>query len=203
MRHQATAHEAARNADVEAFEAAALPHLSALFRTAAHVIRDRSVAEDLVQETYYQAWKSFHRFERGTNCRAWLFKILFHVIGHHRRRWASHDRLCVADTERPLEQLAVYEPPTPERLSDEEILSALARIPGIYREVVLLVDVEGFSYREAADALSIPQGTVMSRLSRGRRALRTALADVAAAYGFARARAPRAVLPAPVAAAAT
>ena len=88
-------------------------------------------------------------------------------------------------------------------MSDEEILSALARIPGIYREVVLLVDVEGFSYREAADALSIPQGTVMSRLSRGRRALRTALADVAAAYGFARARAPRAVLPAPVAAAAT
>ena len=71
----------------EDFATAAMPHLDDLFRTAYRVIGDRTQAEDLVQETYLQAWKSFHRFEPGTNCRAWLFKILFHVIHHHRRKW--------------------------------------------------------------------------------------------------------------------
>jgi RNA polymerase sigma-70 factor (ECF subfamily) len=72
---------------LEDFEAAAMPHFDDLYRTAARVIGDRTEAEDLVQETYLQGWKSFHRFEPGTNCRAWLFKILFHVIHHHRRKW--------------------------------------------------------------------------------------------------------------------
>ena len=74
---------------LEDFEAAAMPHFDDLYRTAVRVIGDRTEAEDLVQETYLQGWKSFHRFEPGTNCRAWLFKILFHVIHHHRRKWFS------------------------------------------------------------------------------------------------------------------
>jgi len=72
---------------VEDFESVALPHFDDLDRTAARVLGDRNEAEDLVQEAYLQAWKSFHRFETGTNCLAWLFKILFHVIHHHRRNW--------------------------------------------------------------------------------------------------------------------
>ena len=76
-----------RSAPMEEFESAALPHMNDLYRTAARVIGNRSEAEDLVQETYLQAWKSFHRFEPGTNCRAWLFKILFHLIQHQRRKW--------------------------------------------------------------------------------------------------------------------
>src|SRR5713226_9266767 len=71
----------------ERFEAEALPHLNDIFRTATRVLGDRGRAEDIAQEVFLQAWKSFGRFEPGTNCRAWLFKILFHCIGHHRRKW--------------------------------------------------------------------------------------------------------------------
>ena len=69
------------------FDAEAMPHLNDLYRTAARMLGDRARAEDVVQEVYLQAWKSFHRFEKGTNCRAWLFKILFHCVNHHRRKW--------------------------------------------------------------------------------------------------------------------
>ena len=125
------------------FEAAAMPHLTDLFRTATRVIGDRSEAEDLVQEAYLQAWKSFHRFEPGTNCRAWLFKILFHVIQHHRRKWYSL-RSAKESDEILMETLA-YEPPMSEHLSDEEVLAAFEKIPTQYREVVLLADVQEFS----------------------------------------------------------
>src|SRR5262245_48466081 len=72
---------------LEGFEAEAMPHLNDLYRGASSMLGNRTEAEDIVQETYLQAWKSFHRFTPGTNCRAWLFKILFHVIQHHRRKW--------------------------------------------------------------------------------------------------------------------
>src|SRR5882672_4854266 len=75
-----------RSAKTDEFEGAALPHLNDLFRTALRLTRDRAEAEDVVQETYLQAWKSFHRFEPGTNIRAWMYKIMFHVIQHHRRK---------------------------------------------------------------------------------------------------------------------
>jgi RNA polymerase sigma-70 factor (ECF subfamily) len=166
----------------EDFEAAALPHLNDLYRTALRVIGSTGEAEDLVQETYLQAWKSFHRFEPGTNCRAWLFKILFHVIHHHRRK---NFRLSfLGEDEMVLENTLVYEAPIPERLSDEDVLLALQKIPEHYREVVLLADVEEFSYKEVAEALNIPVGTVMSRLNRGRSLLRTHLAGVAQEYGI-------------------
>ncbi|MCI0623942.1 MAG: RNA polymerase sigma factor [Acidobacteria bacterium] len=162
-----------QNASVESFEAEALPHFDDLYRTAVRVIGDREIAEDLVQETYLEAWKSFRRFEPGTNCRAWLFKILFHVIHHHRRKWFRFK--FTREDEALLEQTLVYEPPIPQDITDEDMLAALDRVPQNYREVLLLADVQEFSYKEVADTLNIPIGTVMSRLSRGRVILRTQL----------------------------
>ena len=80
------------NVQVESFEAAALPHLTDLYPTASSLLRDRNEAEDLIQDTYLEAWKSFHRFELGTNCRAWLFKIMFHRLHHVRRRLVKTSR---------------------------------------------------------------------------------------------------------------
>ena len=169
------------NVTVEDFETAALPHLHDLYRTALRVTGNRDEADDLVQETYLQAWKSFHRFEPGTNCRAWLFKILFHVLHHHRRRLSRF--IVIENADEVIENTLVYEPPVPQHISDEDILQALAKLPEPYREVVLLADVEEVSYKEVAEALGIPIGTVMSRLNRGRQQLRKALAGFAPASG--------------------
>lgn len=166
----------------EEFEAAALPHLNDLYRTASRLLSDSTRAEDVVQEAYLQAWKSFDRFESGTNCRAWLFKILFNVLHHYRRKWFS--ARAVLDSGEPVEEVAAPAPPVPEHITDEEILAALAEVPDDFRSVVLLVDVEEFSYRETAGVLNVPIGTVMSRLSRGRRLLRERLAGVARSYGI-------------------
>ncbi|MBI3652876.1 MAG: sigma-70 family RNA polymerase sigma factor [Acidobacteria bacterium] len=171
-----------RAAREEDFEVAAMPHLNDLFRTAYRVIGDRSAAEDLVQEAYLQAWKSFHRFEMGTNCRAWLFKILFHVIHHHRRKWFN--LALFKEGDEFLEEVLVYEEPVPQHLRDEEVLAAVGKLPQQYREVVLLADVEELAYKEIAAVLGIPVGTVMSRLSRGRKILRKELSDFAASYGI-------------------
>jgi RNA polymerase sigma-70 factor, ECF subfamily len=164
------------------FESAAMAHLNSLFRTALRIVGDRQEAEDLVQETYLQAWKSFHRFETGTNCRAWLFKILFHVINHHRRKWFKFSWLT--DSDEYLENTLVYEPPVSQDLSDEDVLAALEKVPTQYREVILLADVQEFAYKEIAEILKIPLGTVMSRLSRGRKILRQELSEFAEAYGI-------------------
>lgn len=166
------------------FEAAALPHLNELFRAAQHTLASRQEAEDVVQETFLQAWKSFHRFEPGTNCRAWLFKILFHVIHHHRRKLYKFTWVTQSEEE-SLDERLVYEAPIAQQISDEEVLAALQKIPQHYREVVLLADVEEFSYQEISDTLTIPLGTVMSRLSRGRKLLRKELAEFAAGFGLA------------------
>jgi RNA polymerase sigma-70 factor (ECF subfamily) len=166
----------------ERFEVEAMPHLSDIFRTAIRVLGERGRAEDVAQEVYLQAWKSFDRFEAGTNCRAWLFKILFHCVNHHRRKWFRFPLL--KETEEFLEANVTYTEPVPEQLTDEEILAALDRVPADFRSVVLLVDVEEFAYKEAAEILNVPIGTVMSRLSRGRKLLREQLADCARGYGL-------------------
>jgi RNA polymerase sigma-70 factor (ECF subfamily) len=168
---------------VEQFESAALPHLNDLLRTARRVIGDSAQAEDLVQETYLQAWKSFHRFELGTNCRAWLFKIMFHVIQHQRRKWFAFNLRSARDETFELEASLVYEPPVRQDLTDEDVIAAFDRIPQQYREVLQLADVQDFSYKEIASTLDIPLGTVMSRLNRGRKLMRLELADYAEAYG--------------------
>jgi RNA polymerase sigma-70 factor (ECF subfamily) len=166
------------------FETEAMPHLNDIFRTAMRVLGERGRAEDVVQEVYLQAWKSFDRFESGTNCRAWLFKILFHCVNHHRRKWFRFPLL--KENESFLEANLTYSAPVPDRLTDEQILAALDEIPVDFRSVVLLVDVEEFAYKEVADILRIPIGTVMSRLSRGRKLLREQLTGVARSYGIVR-----------------
>lgn len=164
------------------FEEEAMPHLNDLFRTALRVTGDRGAAEDAIQEVYLQAWRSFDRFEAGTNCRAWLYKILFHCVSHQRRKWFRFPLLM--ETDEFLETNLVQTKQVPQHVTDEEILTALDGIPQEFRSVVLLVDVEEFAYKEAAGILSIPIGTVMSRLSRGRALLRKRLEGAARSYGI-------------------
>jgi RNA polymerase sigma-70 factor (ECF subfamily) len=183
-RRSATSAPLFSSAASERFESEAMPHLNDLFRTASRVLGERSRAEDVLQEVYLQAWKSFDRFESGTNCRAWLFGILFNCIHHHRRKLFRFP--LRKPNEEFLESNLTYTPPIPDELSDQEILKALDSIPADYREVVLLVDVEEFAYREVAEIVSIPIGTVMSRLSRGRKMLRLRLTAVAQLYGIGR-----------------
>jgi len=166
----------------ERFEMEAMPHLNDIFRTALRMVGERGRAEDVVQEVFLQAWKSFGKYEAGTNCRAWLYRILFHCVHHERRKWFRFPLL--SEKEEFLETNLASEPPVPEHLSDQEILAALDQIPPGYRAVVLLVDVEEFAYKETSEILGVPIGTVMSRLSRGRKQLREKLADVARSYGI-------------------
>jgi RNA polymerase sigma-70 factor (ECF subfamily) len=166
----------------ERFEAEAMPHINDIYRTATRMIGERSRAEDVAQEVFLQAWKCFERFEPGTNCRAWLYKILFHCVSHHRRKWFRFPLL--KETEEFLESNLTCGEPIPVHLTDAEILAAVDRMPADYRAVVLMVDVEEFSYKEAAEILGIPIGTVMSRLSRGRKLLREQLGGLAESYGI-------------------
>ncbi len=168
---------------VEDFEAAAMPHLADLYRSASFLAQSSSEAEDLVQEVYLEAWKSFHRFELGTNCRAWLFKIMFNRLHHVRRRLAKTSREKAFESPEDADRVTA-EPPVPQDIRDEDILKALEKVPGEFREAVLLADVQEFSYKEIAATMGIPLGTVMSRLSRGRKLLRGELAEVAQSYGI-------------------
>ena len=156
------------------FDRAALVHVPELLRVATRLCGNAAAGEDLVQETYLQAWRSFHRFEAGTNCRAWLYKILLFTYSAQRRKLARQPFLVDIDTATDVALLV--EPPTPDMLTAEAVRAAFDRLPDVFRTLVLLVDVEGLTYREAADALTVPIGTVMSRLSRGRRMLRLELA---------------------------
>jgi RNA polymerase sigma-70 factor (ECF subfamily) len=164
------------------FAEEALPHLNDLFRAAVRLLMNRDEAEDLVQEVYMQAWKSFDRYEQGTNCKAWLFKIMFHKLDHYRRRQFARGKYIIDSDDETLESVA-YEPPVNHNLQDEEILDALNKLPLNYRAVILLADVEEWSYKEVADILHIPIGTVMSRLSRARKQLRQHLSHYSSVYG--------------------
>jgi len=164
------------------FEAAAMPHMKDIYRTASRLLGNGSGADDVVQDVYLQAWKSFDQFEPGTNCRAWLFKILFHTLNHYRRKWLNIR--MVRESDEILDLTPAAGPPVPQHITDEDMLAALSEVPQDFRAVVLLTDVEEFSYKEAAGILNVPIGTVMSRLSRGRKMLREKLAGQAASYGI-------------------
>jgi RNA polymerase sigma-70 factor (ECF subfamily) len=163
------------------FETEAMPYSRDLYRTALRLLQDSGKAGDAVQETYLLAWKSFDRYERGTNCKAWLYQILFNVVRHERRTWF---KWITGRDEDAAESVLIAPQPVPDSLGDQNILSALDRIPRQFREVVLLVDVNDFSYKETSEMLQVPIGTVMSRLNRGRGLLRQELAGVAASYGI-------------------
>ena len=164
------------------FEQEAMPFSADLFRVAMFLKRDRDVAEDLVQETMMQALKSFHRYEKGTNCKAWLTTIMYHT--HYKQLRKQTNLQLVADTEEKIAQTVQFEAPIPQHLTDEDVLQALKKVPQTFREIVLLCDVEGFAYKEIASFLDVPMGTVMSRLHRGRKILRGELAVYARNYGI-------------------
>src|SRR5258705_7659116 len=157
-----------------AFEAEGMPPADRLFRLAMWFERDRREAEDLVQDTMVQALQSFHRFTPGTNCRAWLIAILTHVRSNRRR--ARRRRDAVEEVDEHIADTVSFVPAVPQELTDEDVLTALRGIPTPYQDIILLCDVEEMTYKEIADVLSIPIGTVMSRLHRGRAVLRKALA---------------------------
>lgn len=154
-----------------------------VFRVAKWLAGDMSIAEDLTQETFVQALKSFHRYAPDTNCRAWLITILYRVNG--KRRMKLGQLKLVEDTEEQIAETVAFEPSIPQRLTDEDILGAIKRVPKKFSDVVMLTDIEEFTYKEAADLLGVPIGTVMSRLHRGRRLLRQELTDYAIKYGIA------------------
>jgi len=150
------------------FENVALPHAAGLLRYALHLEGQKARAEDLVQETLLSAWRNFHQFERGTNCKAWLFRILKNLHYKQMRRNGQQPEV-------PLEEQAPGFS-APERISaTQEMQEAFARLTSEHKEVLQLAVVEGFGVREIAELLQVPQGTVMSRLSRARTSLRAAL----------------------------
>ncbi len=166
-----------------AFETEAMPHMDHLFRIAKWLVREEAEAEDLVQETFMQALQSFHRYEQGTNVRAWLVTIMYRTRGK-RIRQRSRLRL-VSDVDERIAETVAFEPPTPEGITEDEVLRALEHLPAPFQEVVILSDVEDFTYKEIAETLDVPIGTIMSRLSRGRKLLRAELGKYANEQGIA------------------
>lgn len=183
----------------DAFETEALSFLDALYRTALRMTRSEADAEDLVQETYIRAFRFRDQFTPGTNLKAWLFRILTNTfINSYRRRRAQPEFTELDD----VDEFSLYRrmsggagatasrDPETEFLAtvvDSEVKDALAELPEKFRSVVLL-DVEGFSYKEIAEMLGIPIGTVMSRLHRGRKFLQKRLYDLAQERGIAAVR---------------
>lgn len=152
----------------ERFEREAIPQMRALYAGAFRLTRNVPDAEDLVQETYLRAFRAFHLFTPGTNCRAWLFTILYRVRADHFRKASRSPRTVELAHEGP----AVA--PAQDRLArgQEEVLRALDRLPESFRAALLLRDVQDFSYEEIAGMLQVPMGTVMSRIHRGRSLMR-------------------------------
>jgi RNA polymerase sigma-70 factor (ECF subfamily) len=165
------------------FEQVALVHLDDLFRMAVRLHKNRADAQDLVQETYFRAFKHFDQFQPGTNCRAWLFAILHNTFVNRLRRGGREVlELDGGDPDRhedgPLEVMATIADPEEEffkHVVDADLIKAIERLPLRFREIILLADVEEYSYKEIAQICGVPIGTVMSRLFRGRQRLRKAL----------------------------
>jgi len=176
---------AAEARDRVRFEEEALALSDQVFRVARHLAGSREEAEDLVQETYARAFRSWRSYQPGTNLRAWLLRILTNLnIDRGRRKQRApqttpleandyylYDKLAESDGAATDEERVV------ERLSQDDIVTALAAVPHDFRDVIVLVDLGDFSYQDAASILDIPIGTVMSRLHRGRRILKRELAD--------------------------
>jgi RNA polymerase sigma-70 factor, ECF subfamily len=155
----------------ERFEAEALPHLRSLYGTAFRMTRNAQDAEDLVQETFLRAFRAFDRFVPGTNIRAWLFTILHRVRTDAFRRSRRSPRTVELVDDGP----AVPPPQDALAQGGEDLGRALESLPDVFRDAVVLRDVEEFSYQEIAGVLDVPIGTVMSRIHRGRALLRQAL----------------------------
>ena len=176
------------------FEQQAMPYLDQLYGAALRMTRNPADAEDLVQETYLKGFAAFDSFTQGTNLRAWLFRILTNTfINAYRKKqrepfqsgsddltdWQLHDAESHTST-----GLRSAEMEALDRITDSDVVQAMSNLPEDYRLAVYLADVEGFSYKEIAEIMETPVGTVMSRLHRGRKLLREQLADYAIERGF-------------------
>lgn len=162
----------------EVFAAEALPLLDQLYRAALNMTHNSTDAEDLVQETYLRAYDRFEQYTPGTNIRAWMYRILTNT---YISQYRAQQRLPTFQVEDwVLEQTEVdisAEETVLRDVADENLSAALNELPEAYRLAVFLADVEGFAYKEIADILQIPLGTVMSRVHRGRRRVRAALTE--------------------------
>jgi RNA polymerase sigma-70 factor (ECF subfamily) len=161
--------------DYDPFEAEALSYASNLYGAAMRLTRNAADAEDLVQDTYVKAFRASHRFERGTNLKAWLFTIL-HNTFRNRRRDTRRDPVEVDSevVERAADRPSLQDTPEDRLIRatlDPDLRAAFESLPDVFRQAVWLRDVEDFSYGEIAGMLDVPAGTVMSRISRGRRLL--------------------------------
>ena len=183
-------------ADQARFTEVAMEHMPGLYSAALRMTRNAADAEDLVQETYLKAYRSYASFQEGTNLRAWLYRILTNTYINSYR--AAKRRPEVTDVE-DVEDLYLYkrmagageirtgrsaEDEALDTFTDDVVKSALEELPEAFRMAVLLADVEGFSYKEISEITDVPIGTVMSRIHRGRRALQKALHEVAASRGL-------------------
>jgi RNA polymerase sigma-70 factor (ECF subfamily) len=183
-------------ADQADFADQAMEFAPQLYSAAMRMTRNRADAEDLVQETYLKGYRSFHTFTEGTNLRAWLFRILTNTyINSYRSKQRRPDESDLDDVEdmylyRRLTTLGdgalgrSAEESLMEMLPDSEVKQALEDLPDNFRLPVILADVEGFQYKEIADILEIPIGTVMSRLHRGRKAMQKSLYEYARTRGM-------------------
>ena len=189
-------------ADQATFAELATPYMSALYAAALRMTRNPSDAEDLVQETYIRAFRFREQFTPGTNLKAWLFRILTNTFSNTYRRRQTQPEFTELEG---VDEFSLYKrmsdlktssgagnPETEflDGLVDSEVKDALGELPEKFRQVVLL-DVEGFSYKEIAEMLDIPIGTVMSRLHRGRKFLQKRLLDLAQQRGIAAVRTPQ------------
>ncbi len=173
----------------QSFEKQALGHLGELYAAALRYARNEKDAEDLVQETLLRAFTAWEQFEEGTNCRAWLFRILTNNFINQYRR-AHRERCWLARTDplvSPTRRRAAHDPEGTlhDRLLGDEVVAALDTLPEDFRRVVILADIQGLSYREIACAMCCPLGTVMSRLHRARRVLGQQLVAYAHTLGIA------------------
>jgi RNA polymerase sigma-70 factor (ECF subfamily) len=177
----------------KAFEKEALPHMDALYRTALRMTKNQNDAEDLVQEAYVKAYRFWDKFEPGSNCRAWLFKIMTNIfINDYRSKSRTPISVNVDDIDDNFlyGQLANLGPEdNPERrlfskIFDDDIKKAIEELPDDFRLVVVLSFLEGFSYQEIADIADLQLGTVKSRLHRGRKLLQKQLFDYAIRNGY-------------------
>lgn len=174
------------------FEREAVPHMNAVYNFALRMTGDEDDANDLVQETYLKAFRFFDKFEKGTNCKAWLFRILKNsYINDYRKAVKEPNRVDYEDVQNFYENIKSneietthYEQDAFANLLDDEITKVMSALPEDFRTAIILSDIEGFTYEEISDFVDIPVGTVRSRLHRARKMLYSQLYDYAKDKGY-------------------